>query len=758
MTWSFDKQRRFFTMTNAGLSMNAEIFEHTQKQPGEKQLYAIRLNCTSQPLNSRRTPVIIFLYSLDSDRAVFERAGRIFRDWCDVNTGTWKSLGRRDIVIAHQRQEPKINMSLSSFSINFDVRSLGSLRDVETRWYTCSGANWHCVDAAHASAASHHNKVEMIGNGAISRTISRARYSTWGEAFTVIIKSGTRAPQFGIWRCDGPMDTQRVIEQLASGDARREGIVYPTTARSYDGKIVRISARPVPVSALPRSKRGMSALSGSPARKAFLLEVTVEAAEKDSADIGRFTRVGSSNSSNSSATFVDENTSANANGAVDGDAPPPPHKIKRRPVSTHHPAPVPTPAPIPTSVPAAAQAPAPTPAPAPVPEPTSAPPTAPAPAPTVAPTPAPDARPSTRDTTKKPKPKLKTQLPEPFTSTTPTTTTTNPTTATTSATPRTSRPTTPHPTIPIPTPSMPTPRRPRPFHPSVHVSIPVSLSDHEDYFRPRNHNHNNNSTTTLSPQHPHDQYPHHQWQQHYQRAHHSDEADAADTLLTTEETESEGGGESSSMIAHAATAAAMARRRPHVSVSMNVKKLRFASGVKDGSPPGDSDEDADEDDGDSGGSESRKNNKKKKNNDNNNMRKMKNNNNSSSGSGSSSGTAGAQHTIKPQTQTQTQTQMQQTHTHHQQQQQPFLAAAPAPPAPPMKRDRDRDRDRDRERERENRRSWIPSPSPSASPMGTMSARSRRQQNPFMAGAGTGGGVLPGMGGVGGMNEYGIYGR
>ncbi|KAI5917653.1 heterokaryon incompatibility protein-domain-containing protein [Camillea tinctor] len=712
MTWSFDSQRRFFTMTNAGLSMSAEIFEHTGKKPGEKPLCAMRLNCTSQPLNSRRTPVIIFLYSLDSDRTVFERAGRLFRDWCDVNTGTWKSLGRRDVIITHQRQETKQNMNLSSFSINFDVRSLGTLRDVETRWYTCGGTDWNCVDAAHASAASYHGKVEMIGNGAIARTISRARYSAWGEAFTIVVKSGPRAPQFGIWRCDGTIDTQRVIEQLASGEAKREGIVYPTTAQSYDGKTVRISARPVPVSSLPRSKKGMSATSGGPARKAFLLEVIVEAAERDSGDIGRFTRVGSSNSSNSSATFVEEspNATTNTNGADHGDAPS--HKIKRRPVSTHHhtPAPAPAPTPVPTSAPAAAAASAP---PAASSEPTPAPPKAPAPAPTVAPTPAPDAKPSTHETTKKPKPKPKVHMPEPFAPTNPNT---NPnpktaTTASTATTPRTSRPTSPHGIIPpfssmpMPAPmSMPIPplpRRPHPFqprpHPHVHVSIPVSLSDHEDYYRPRG---------SAAPV----------------RDHHSDEADTlitspTTTTLTTS-TSSDGAAQPSTLVP---------QRRPHVSVNVGVKKLRFASGVKD----------ADEapHDGD-GEEESPAEQHKAK------SRKRK--------------ARADQYPPPPPQPSQT-----------------YLAAAPAPPAPPMRADRER------ERERENRRSRVLSPTGMGSGSGSGNAAARRrQQNPFMAGPGVGGGA--GTGGAGmpppplspgmemsmemgmgmglGLGDYGIYGR
>ncbi|KAI1498407.1 heterokaryon incompatibility protein-domain-containing protein [Biscogniauxia marginata] len=449
MTWPFDQHRRFFAMTNAGLSMNAEIFEFTGKWTGEKPLCALRLNCTSQPLNSRRTPTILFLYALDPDRTIFERAGKIFRDWNDVSTITWKSLGRLDIIITHHQSDDHHRRlgPCPSYTISFDVGSLGALRDIETRWYD---ERWTCVDASHSSAVSYNNKADVSANGAMSRTITRVRHAARGESFAIVVRSGPRAPQFGIWRCDGPLGTQRVIEELESAERRREGVPYPAAARSHDGKMLHISARPVPVPRALMPKRGSLETPNKPTKKAFLVEVVVEAAEKDFGDIGRFTRVGSTAGSDSSATFVSVGGNGHGNGEGDGgEAPVPapvPHNIKR---PTYHHPPPPAAAPNPT------------------------------PAPAAAPTAAPAMGIGINDTTKKPKPKPKAKPRiETFTNNT------NP------PNPRTSRPTTPRPVTPTSTPT-PNPRRPPPppfyihHHPYTHPpppppAIPPSEPDYDD--------------------------------------------------------------------------------------------------------------------------------------------------------------------------------------------------------------------------------------------------------------------------------------
>ncbi|KAH9896287.1 heterokaryon incompatibility protein-domain-containing protein [Xylariomycetidae sp. FL2044] len=114
--WPFDKRRHGFVMTNAGLSMNAELFIYRGgEEEKARPLYALLLNCTAKPLSSSsKTPVSMFLRSLDADfpssssspssshLTLFERAARIFRDWGDVNHSDWESIDRRDMTIAHR--------------------------------------------------------------------------------------------------------------------------------------------------------------------------------------------------------------------------------------------------------------------------------------------------------------------------------------------------------------------------------------------------------------------------------------------------------------------------------------------------------------------------------------------------------------------------------------------------------------------------------------------------------------------------------
>ncbi|KAL2673891.1 hypothetical protein Neosp_012335 [[Neocosmospora] mangrovei] len=62
-TRQFDQERRGFVFTNAGLSLNAEIFECDEKHYFDGLWYAIQLNCAWAwpPIEATMKPVVLFL-------------------------------------------------------------------------------------------------------------------------------------------------------------------------------------------------------------------------------------------------------------------------------------------------------------------------------------------------------------------------------------------------------------------------------------------------------------------------------------------------------------------------------------------------------------------------------------------------------------------------------------------------------------------------------------------------------------------------
>lgn len=104
-------------MTNAGLSINAELFRSVESSTYEGTVYSIRLNCSKAPRTHMTHPIgsaevlllrgVYFNPMETSDKrkhhesvpTVFKKIGHHSFTWRSVDPGRWVSLGRHDLLI-----------------------------------------------------------------------------------------------------------------------------------------------------------------------------------------------------------------------------------------------------------------------------------------------------------------------------------------------------------------------------------------------------------------------------------------------------------------------------------------------------------------------------------------------------------------------------------------------------------------------------------------------------------------------------------
>jgi hypothetical protein len=111
VTWKFDKRRKGFAMTNAGLSLNAELFKTNPNHADRHSLYLVQLNCcwAWPPLDAVRSPLVLFLRDPNDQDGHHGRIPLFFKrirfypqTWRGADSGQWQSLGRHDILIANE--------------------------------------------------------------------------------------------------------------------------------------------------------------------------------------------------------------------------------------------------------------------------------------------------------------------------------------------------------------------------------------------------------------------------------------------------------------------------------------------------------------------------------------------------------------------------------------------------------------------------------------------------------------------------------
>ena len=126
-----------FEMTNAGLSMNAELFTRVESSGNTGSVYLIQLNCSQLPPDPLSysvplaNPQVLLLRGVHDDSAyrsdqldnqssvpgVFRKIGHQSLDWRSVKPDHWVSLGRHDILISNDVKEPLFHLCWSSLGV-----------------------------------------------------------------------------------------------------------------------------------------------------------------------------------------------------------------------------------------------------------------------------------------------------------------------------------------------------------------------------------------------------------------------------------------------------------------------------------------------------------------------------------------------------------------------------------------------------------------------------------------------------------------
>ena len=297
---AFDRRRRAFTSTNIGISLNTDIFKSSvfDGSDGDRQLYAIRLNCGREwpGREATRSPIVLIVVALDLELNLFQRHD--VRVWSETDHFGWKSMDRIDVVISYNNTLEHSKLRKQA-RIWFRYPSAGEIRlsrawlfDSHERvaednvpiadeiivspargWLDSSGRFSSARLETHdeASAGLYLDKM-LLPDRAMCHLISVSR----SKAIWLVIKQSLRLPHVGIWTHvsgTGCVDFVKTIISLP-------GHLYPRTASLPDGRAgVEVSLKPLP----------REAHSGSPQ---YLLAIYVAEAESYTGEVGRFIVIG----------------------------------------------------------------------------------------------------------------------------------------------------------------------------------------------------------------------------------------------------------------------------------------------------------------------------------------------------------------------------------------------------------------------------------------------------------------------------------
>jgi Heterokaryon incompatibility protein (HET) len=277
-TWVFDRQRPGFSMTNAGLRINAELFEWHKGLSDTESLYVIHLNCSLAWPHSRgtRSPVVIFLTGIDEPLftirppTFLRKAGDVLRDWRQISSSNWRSLGRHDIFIT-ENEGVSEEISGSVIDITFKPPHYESILLGVCR--THDHESWaETLDFGHTDPRSLYNsyksglarpkvkKFQLSRNEVLTTVIYVANQGDW-KIFLAMLKWKTWFLSYGIWELE--LSTRNFIPTCLDSLRDRP---WPTSARISKDGVVRISATPMPV-------------KGSHSDRAVQIKVTYEMPE-----------------------------------------------------------------------------------------------------------------------------------------------------------------------------------------------------------------------------------------------------------------------------------------------------------------------------------------------------------------------------------------------------------------------------------------------------------------------------------------------
>ncbi|KAK0707271.1 heterokaryon incompatibility protein-domain-containing protein [Lasiosphaeris hirsuta] len=269
VVWPFDKERRGFAVSNAGLSIRGELFEEAKGGRAGTPLFAIQLNCTWEwpPTESFKSPMMLPLFNTPPGSAFFQRAGAIIRSWREANaTYSWQSLGKRDILIVPPQDDGRLQQIQSSGILAWIAPSDGQPGLPKTKKY---GTHEYFLHSGTQKWSE--NKTEYGGpSGSISSlnrshvlsfklgallapntaTISRIGVTVQGArtpvTFGIIIKAVNTFPAVGIWRMSESEHTLEDLVSYLSWDIKERR--YPDIALLGSGrKVIRATPKPAPV-------------------------------------------------------------------------------------------------------------------------------------------------------------------------------------------------------------------------------------------------------------------------------------------------------------------------------------------------------------------------------------------------------------------------------------------------------------------------------------------------------------------------------
>lgn len=265
VTWSFDKSRRGFSMTNAGLSISANVFQSPFKSAdGAPYCYVTKLNCAWAwpPLESTKKPIVIFLqpdktkHSSSADPLAFFRRDHrwLLKDWIQltaVDPRPWIDLGKREIFISQEGGKQE-DISIPGFLVMRQFlgisRSYGrpttgqhfrknSDPSIHTWQLTCDDGKQGLFDDRRPILKNEAAVEESVD---FSDGVHRGFY-------TIITKWTPLGLSFGIWEAKSLKLTDLAsFHRLLEADQDKP---FPHQARFSPGRSVHLTSQP-----LPRSK------------------------------------------------------------------------------------------------------------------------------------------------------------------------------------------------------------------------------------------------------------------------------------------------------------------------------------------------------------------------------------------------------------------------------------------------------------------------------------------------------------------------
>lgn len=273
VAWPFDKGRRGFATSNAGLTISTEVFEgQGSLEVLATRLYAIQLNCTWS-WHSIKSPVQLFLTKMGDgpvlDGSVFCRASSIVRPWRVASAArTWWSLGRHNIIIADKAEEP---LPYSSTTVTITdaeaelsllhghLRHKYFLNTLTRRWVPLiiedhlETGMW--VMSKRYIQKLSESEVLMARGGAFLMgfrvvfkgenaqeveylPIDAATPDSSAKRFGVVVKLTSHFPVFGIWRLERDSGLESLAKVLDLGTP------YPASAPLEQNTVIRIESEP----------------------------------------------------------------------------------------------------------------------------------------------------------------------------------------------------------------------------------------------------------------------------------------------------------------------------------------------------------------------------------------------------------------------------------------------------------------------------------------------------------------------------------